>query len=154
MSDVHTFAPRRKDARTESLAAAAVAALMVVGFLYLGQGERDWRLLSGLAALGAALVLSGHFVRTRFQWVDEIRLSAEGATLVRDGAVETLPWTQVKSVQHTTRGGEQWVLAAHRGHRPMTIRTDGLSREESARLRERIPALHAAARQTAEPAPR
>ncbi|HYR11617.1 MAG TPA: hypothetical protein VEQ60_27790 [Longimicrobium sp.] len=154
MSDVHTFAPRRKDARTESLAGAAVAALMVLGFLYLGQGERDWRVLSGLAAFGAALVLSGHLVRTRFQWVDEIHLSAQDATLVRNGAPETLPWTQVKSVRHTTRGGEQWVLEAHRGHRPMTIRADGLNREEAARLRELIPALHAAARPAAEPAPR
>ncbi|HEX6367388.1 MAG TPA: hypothetical protein VF006_00565 [Longimicrobium sp.] len=152
MKEVHTFAPRRGEARTQSLGAAAMAAVLVTAFLYVGQGERDWRLLAGLAALGAMLVLSGYLVRTRFHWVDEIRLSAEGATLVRDGAEQTLPWAQVHSVRHLTRGGEQWILSANRGHMPMTIRADGLNREEAARLRELIPALHAAARPAAEPA--
>lgn len=150
MTDVHTFTPRRAEARTESLVAAVVAAALVAGYLYLGQGERNPRLLAGLAMLAAALVLAGYLLRSRFQWVDEIQLSDHGATLVRGGRPQTLPWTEVKSVRHFTRGGEQWVLAANRGHLPMTIRADGLSREEAARLRELIPALHAAAAQVTE----
>jgi pimeloyl-ACP methyl ester carboxylesterase len=145
MADVHTFTPRPAEARTESLVAAVVAAALVSGYLYLGQGERDPRLLAGLGAMAAALVLAGYLLRFRFQWVDEIQLSDEGATLVRGGKPRTLPWTQVKSVRHFTRSGEQWVLAANAGHTPMTIRADGLNREEAARLRELIPALHAAA---------
>lgn len=150
MTDVHTFTPRRAEARTESLVAAAVAAALVGGYLYLGQGVRNPRLLAGLATMAAALVLTGYLLRSRFQWVDEIQLSAKGATLVRGGHEQTLPWAQVKSVRHVTRGGEQWVLAAHPGHLSMTIRADGLNREEAARLREVIPALHAAARQDVE----
>lgn len=145
MPDVHTFTPRRSEARTESLVAAVLAAGVVLAYLYVGRGERNWRLLVGLAAMAAALILAGYLMRSRFQWVDEIRLSAEGVTQVRDGKPRTLPWSQVKSVRHLTRGGEQWVLAAHRGHLPMTIRADGLNRDEAARLRELIPALHAAA---------
>lgn len=144
MTDVHTFTPRRGEARTESLVAAVLAAALVVAYLYGGQGERDWRLLAGLGAMASALVLTGYLMRSRFQWVDEIRLDADGATLLRAGTPQTLPWTQVKSVRHYTRGGEQWVLSASRGHLPMTIRADGLNREEAARLRELIPALHAA----------
>lgn len=150
MTDVHTFTPRRAEARTESLVAAIVAAALVGGYLYLGQGVRNPRLLAGLAMMAAALVLTGYLLRFRFQWVDEIQLSDEGATLVRGGSPQTLPWTQVKSVRHLTRGGEQWVLAAGPGHTPMTIRADGLNREEAARLRELIPALHAAVRQDVE----
>jgi hypothetical protein len=145
MTDVHTFTPRRAEARTESLVAAVVAAALVLIYLFLGRGERDPRLLVGLATIAAALVLTGYLMRSRFQWVDEIQLSDEGATLVRGDRPQTLPWTQVQSVRHFTRGGEQWVLAANRGHLPMTIRADGLNREEAARLRELIPALHAAA---------
>lgn len=150
MPDVHTFTPRRSEARTESLVAAAVAAGLVLLYLYAGQGERDVRLLAGLAAMAAALVLSGYLVRARFQWVDEIRLDDEGATQVANGAARTLPWAQVKEVRHFTRGGEHWILASQRGYLPMTIRADGLNREEAARLRELIPALHAAAQQDVE----
>ena len=146
MTDVHTFTPRRQEARTESLVAAILAAALVAAWLYVGQGERDVRLLAGLATLAAAVVLLGYLIRSSVQWVDEIRLSADGATPVRGGRPETLAWAQVKSVRHLTRGGELWVLAANPGHRPMTIRADGLNREEAARLRELIPALHAAAR--------
>lgn len=153
MSEVHTFTPSRKKARAESLGATVLAALMVFGILYVGQGERDWRMLTGFAAMGAALVLSGYLVRTRFQWVDEIRLSAQGATLARAGAEQTLQWAHVKSIRHVTRGGEQWILETHRGHLPMTIRADGLNREDTARLRELIPTLHAAARHDAEAVP-
>lgn len=145
MPDVHTFTPRRSEARTESLVAAAVAAALVLAYLYVGRGERDPRLLAGFAAMGAALVLTGYLVRSRFQWVDEIRLDDRGATQVRGGAQQTLPWAQVKSVRHFTRGGEQWILASEKGYLPMTIRADGLNREEATRLRELIPALHAAA---------
>lgn len=145
MTDVHTFTPRRAEARTESLVAAVVAAALGAGYLYLGRGERDPRLLAGLGAMAAALVLTGYLLRFRFQWVDEIQLSDEAATLVRGGTPQMLPWAQVKSVRHFTRGGEQWVLGTDRGHPPMTIRADGLNREEAARLRELIPALHAAA---------
>ncbi|HEU4884932.1 MAG TPA: hypothetical protein VFT45_21920 [Longimicrobium sp.] len=150
MPDVHTFTPRRAEARTESLAAAILAAATVVVYLYVGRGERDVRLLAGLSTMAAALILTGYLVRSRFQWVDEIQLSPEGVTQVRDGKAQTLPWSEVKSVRHFTRGGEQWVLAANRGHLPMTIRADGLNREEAARLRELIPALHAAAGPAAE----
>lgn len=150
MMDVHTFTPRRSEARTESLVAAVLAAVLVLAYLYVGHGVRDVRLLFGLATLASALVLMGYLMRSRFQWVDEIHLSAEGATLVRAGKPQTLPWTQVKSVRHVTRGGEAWILSANRGHLPMTIRADGLNREEAARLRELIPALHAAARQDVE----
>jgi hypothetical protein len=145
MPDVHTFTPRRADARTESLVAAVLAAALVLAYLYVGQGERDPRLLAGLSMLAAALILAGYLMRAGFQWVDEIQLSGEAATLVRNGKPQTLPWAQVTSVRHFTRGGEQWILAATRGHLPMTIRADGLNREEAARLRELIPALHAAA---------
>lgn len=145
MTDVHTFTPRRAEARTESLVAAVVAAALVLLYLYVGQGERNPRLLAGLATLAAALVLTGYLMRSRFQWVDEIRLSDEGATLVRGGRPQTLPWAHVKSVRHFTRGGEQWILASNPGYLPMTIRADGLNREETERLRTLIPALHAAA---------
>lgn len=145
MTDVHTFTPRRSEARTESFVAAALAAALVVGYLYVGQGERDVRLVAGLAALAAGLVLLGYLMRAHVQWVDEIRLSAESATLVRNEAPQTLPWTEVRSVRHYTRGGEHWILAAGPGHATMIIRADGLNREEAARLRELIPALHAAA---------
>lgn len=144
--DVHTFTPRRAEARTESLVAAVLAAALVAGYLYLGQGERNPQLLAGLGALAAALVLVGYIARSRFQWVDEIQLTRQGATLVREESRETLPWTAVKSVRHFMRGGEQWILSTHPGHRPMTIRADGLNREEAARLRTLIPELHAAAR--------
>lgn len=150
MTGVHTFTPRPAEARTESLVAAIVAAALVAGYLYLGQGVRNPRLLAGLATMAAALVLAGYLLRFRFQWVDEIQLSAEGATLVRGGKPQTLPWAQVKSVRHFTRGGEQWVLASSPGHLPMTIRADGLNREEAARLRELIPALYSAARRDVE----
>lgn len=150
MPDVHTFTPRRAEARTESLVAAIVAGALVLLYLYVGQGERNWRLLAGLATMAAALVLTGYLMRSRFQWIDEIRLDDEGATLTRSGKPQTLPWAQVKSVRHSTRGGEQWVLASNRGYLPMTIRADGLNREEAARLRELIPALHAAAAQATE----
>jgi hypothetical protein len=86
--------------------------------------------------------------------VVELHLSPEGVTEVRGGRHYTLPWTAVKDVRHFTRGGEQWVLSTHRGHRPLTVRTDGLTRAEAARLRELIPVLHAAARAAAEPDPR
>lgn len=145
MTDVHTFTPRRAEARAESLVAAAVAAALVLLYLYAGQGERNPRLLAGLSTMAAALVLTGYLMRARFQWVDEIQLSDQGVTLVRGGYPQTLPWAQVKSVRHLTRGGEQWILATNRGCLPMTIRADGLNREEAARLRELIPALHAAA---------
>lgn len=145
MTDVHTFTPRRSEARTESFVAAILAAALVAAYLYVGQGARDVRLLAGLAALAAGLVLLGYLMRSHFQWVDEIQLSAEGATLVRNGAPQTLPWAQVASVRHFTRGGEGWILSTHRGHLPMTIRADGLNKEEASRLRELIPALHAAA---------
>ena len=145
MPDVHTFTPRPAEARTESLVAAVLAAALVLAYLYVGQGERDVRLLAGLSMLAAALILAGYLLRSSFQWVDEIQLSDQAATLVRNGKPQTLPWAQVASVRHFTRGGEQWVLAANRGHLPMTIRADGLNREEAARLGELIPALHAAA---------
>lgn len=145
--DVHTFVPRRAEARTESLIGAVVAAALVVGYLYLGQGERDPRLLAGLGAMAAALLLVGYIVRGHFHWVDEIRLTREGATLVRDESRQTLPWTAVKSIRHFTRGGEQWILSTHPGHPPMTIRADGLTRDEAARLRTLIAELHAAAQQ-------
>jgi hypothetical protein len=150
--DVHTFVPSRREARSESLVAAVVAAGLVVGYLYLGQGERDPRLLAGLGALAAALLLVGYMVRSHFQWVDEIRLTPEGVTLVRDETRQTLPWTAVKSIRHLGRGGEQWILSTHPGHRPMTIRADGLTRDDAARLRELIPALHAAAQEEPESA--
>ena len=150
MPDVHTFTPRRAQARTESVVAAVIAAVLVLLYLYVGQGERNVRLLAGLGTMAAALVLAGYLMRFRFQWVEEIQLSDQGATLVRNGKPQTLPWAEVKSVRHITRGGEQWVLAANPGHLPMTIRTDGLNREEAARLRELIPALHAAAAQVVE----
>jgi hypothetical protein len=145
MPDVHTFTPRRSEARTESLVAAILAAALVVAYLYVGRGERDVRLLAGFSTFAAALILAGYLMRSSFQWVDEIQLSDDAATLVRNGSPQTLPWAQVKSVRHFTRGGEQWVLASNRGYLPMTIRADGLNREEAARLRELIPALHAAA---------
>ncbi len=154
MPDVHTFTPRRAEARTESLIAALVAAALIVAYLYLGQGERNVRLLAGFAAMGAGLVLCGYLVRARFQWVDEIRLDGDGATQVRNGRAQTLPWAQVRSVRHFTRGGEQWILASQRGYLPMTIRADGLNRDEAARLRQLIPALHAAAQADAELVPR
>lgn len=144
MTDVHTFTPRRAEARTESLLAAALAAGLVIAILY-ARGEHDWRVLSGFAALGAAVILLGYMTRSQFQWVDEIRLSPDGATLVRNGRPQTLPWTAVKDIRHVTSGGEQWILSTHRGHLPMTIRADGLNRDEVARLRTLIPALHAAA---------
>jgi hypothetical protein len=150
MPDVHTFTPRRAEARKESLLAAVVAAALVFAYLYVGRDVRDVRLLAGLAMFAAALILAGYLMRSSFQWVDEIQLSDEAATLVRNGKPQTLPWAQVKSVRHFTRGGEHWVLAANRGHLPMTIRDDGLNREEAARLRELIPALHAAAQVPAE----
>jgi hypothetical protein len=146
MPDAHTFTPRHSEARTESLVAAVLAAALVTAYLYVGQGERDPRLLAGLAALAAALVLVGYIVRTRFQWVDEIRLTPESVTQLRGEFAETLPWTAVKSIRHFTRGGEGWTLATHPGHRPMTIRADGLNREEAGRLRELIPELHAGQR--------
>lgn len=145
MTDVHTFTPRRSEARTESFVAAGVAAALVAGYLYVGQGQRDVRLLAGLAALAAGVVLLGYLLRAHVQWVDEIRLSAESATLMRNDAPQTLPWTAVRFVRHYSRGGEHWILTAHPGHATMIIRADGLSREEAARLRELIPALHAAA---------
>jgi hypothetical protein len=145
MPDVHTFTPRRAEARTESLVAAVLAAGVVFVYLYVARGERDVRLLAGLSTLAAALILAGYLVRSTFQWVDEIQLSEESATQVHNGKSQTIPWAQVTSVRHFTRGGEQWVLSASRGHRSMTIRADGLNREEAARLRELIPALHAAA---------
>jgi hypothetical protein len=111
----------------------------------VGQGERDARLLAGLAALAAGVVLLGYLLRAHVQWVDEIQLSDESATLMRDGDPQTLPWTAVRSVRHYTRGGEHWILTAHPGHSTMIIRADGLNREEAARLRELISALHAAA---------
>lgn len=150
MTDVHTFTPCRAEARTESLVAAIVAAALVLLYLYAGQGVRNPRLLAGLGTMAAALVLTGYLVRSHFQWVDEIHLSDEAATLVRGDRPQTLPWAQVKSVRHLTRGGEHWVLASNPGHLPMTIRADGLNREEAARLRELIPALHAAAAQVTE----
>lgn len=150
MSDVHRFVPRRDAARTEYVSGAVVAFVLVVLVLYLRQGERNPAVFIGVGLAGSALVLMGWFVRTRFQWVDEIQLSAEGVTLVREGKPRTLPWTGVKAVKRITRGGEQWVLSTHRGHLPMTVRSDGLTNEETARLRELLPALHAAA---ARPAP-
>ena len=154
MSEVHRFVPQRNAARSEYLSASVVAFVLVVAWLYVGRGERGAGLLIGLGAGAAALVGMGYFVRTRFQWVDEIHLSDEGVTLMANGKPRTLPWTAVKDVKRFTRGGEQWVLSTHRGHLPMTIRSDGLSREETARLRQLIPALHAAARTSAEPAAR
>lgn len=154
MSDVHRFLPRRDAARTEYLASGATAFVLVIAWLYLGRGERDPLLLVGLATGAAAVVMAGYFVRTRFQWVDEIRLSAEGVTLVSAGRPQTLPWTAVKEVKRFTRGGEQWMLSTRPGHLPLTIRSDGLTTEETARLRDLIPALHAAAQRTAEPATR
>jgi hypothetical protein len=150
MTDVHTFTPRRADARKESFVAAIVAAALVLAYLYVGREVRDPRLLTGLSTLAAALILSGYLVRSTLQWVDEIQLSDQDVTQVHNGKPQTLPWAQVKSVRHVTRGGEQWILATHRGHLPMTIRADGLNREEAARLRELIPALHAAAGQGTE----
>lgn len=143
--DVHTFVPRRAEARTESLIAAGVAAALVVGYLYLGQGERDPRLLAGLGAMAAALILVGYIVRGHFHWVDEIHLTREGAALVRGESRQTLAWTAVKSIRHFARGGEQWILATHPGHPPMTIRADGLTRDQAARLRTLIAELHASA---------
>lgn len=147
MTDVHRFAPSRRAARTEYLAGAVAAFVLVAAILYLRQGERSAAVLVGLGLGAAALVMTGYFVRTRLQWVDELRLSADGVTEVRGGRPRTLPWTAVKDVRRLTRGGEQWVLSTQRGHIPMTIRTDGLTREEAARLRELIPTLHAGAGQ-------
>lgn len=141
----HTFVPRRSEARTESLVAALVAAGLVVAILY-SRGEDDWRMIAGFAALGAALILLGYVVRSRFQWVDEIHLDPDAVTLISNGRPQTLPWTAVKSVRHFARGGEHWILSTERGHLPMTIRADGLNRDEARQLRELIPALHAAAR--------
>lgn len=154
MTDIHRFVPSRKAARTEYLSGSVAAFVLVLAFLYLGRGERDLWVVLGLGLGAAALVLMGYFVRTRFQWVDELRLSPEGVTEVRAGRPYTLPWTAVKEVRHFTRGGEQWVLSTHRGHRPVTIRTNGLSGEEAARLRQLIPALHAAAQPTGQTAAR
>lgn len=151
MTDVQRFVPSRKAARTEYVSGSVATLVLVVAYLYLGRGERDPRLLLGLGVPAALLVMMGYFVRTRFQWVDELHLSPEGVTEVRGGRHYTLPWTAVKDVRHSTRGGEQWELSTHRGHRPLTIRTDGLTREEAARLRVLIPALRAAARTAAEP---
>lgn len=152
MMDVHRFVPRRTIARTQYVMGAAAAFVLVAGWLYAGRGERDPRLLVGLGAGAAALVLMGYFVRTRLQWVDELSLSPEGVTEVRGGRRRTLPWTAVREVRRFTHGGEQWVLQTDRGHLPLTIRTDGLSSDEAARLRELIPALHAAARQAGQAA--
>lgn len=154
MSQVHRFVPQRDAARTEYLYASVVAFALTVVWLYAGRGERNALLLIGVGAGAATLVGMGYFVRTRFQWVDEIHLSDDGVTLVANGKPRTVPWTAVSDVKHFTRGGEQWVLSTHRGHLPVTIRSDGLSREETARLRELIPTLHAAARQAAQPATR
>jgi hypothetical protein len=150
MSDVHRFVPQRSAARTEFVSGAVMAFIVVAGWLYIGRGERNPALILGLAVGAAALVLLSWFVRTRFQWVDEVQLSHEGVTLMRAGKPQTLPWTAVKAVKRYTRGGEQWVLSTRPGHIPMTIRSDGLSREDTTRLREMLPALHAAAQHTAQ----
>jgi hypothetical protein len=147
MTDLHRFVPSRRAARTEYLAGAVAAFVLVAAILYLREGERSAGVVVGLGLGAAALVMMGYFVRTRFQWVDELHLSADGVTEVRGGKPRTLPWTAVADVRRFTRGGEQWVLSTHRGHMPMTIRTDGLSREEATRLRELIPTFHAGAGQ-------
>lgn len=154
MTDVHRFVPSRSAARTEYMGGAVAAFVLVAAIVYLRQDERSAAVLVGLGLGAAALVMMGYFVRTRFQWIDELHVSPEGVTEVRSGRHYTLPWKGVKEVRHFTRGGEQWVLSTHRGHRPLTIRTDGLSREDAARLRQLIPALHAAARATGGPTAR
>lgn len=130
---IERFESNPQNTVRENLLTSLLMAGGMFAILYFVRDERNLAVLMGFTLGGAVITF------LFYQWLAQrtgrqtIEISPEGIRISNRKGARYLAWADVRRVDHTLYGGDQWRITPHQGQ-TFHLRVEGLSYEEASKL--------------------